>query len=139
MRRFESHEYLSVEIFDRVGSGAVGVAHRAHARLLSKSSELQEHDVIVKLAFLPQQKKHLLREYSVYHRLASAGVTGVPIILGLFEDVMTDGPSALVMSYGGKNLFTVYESKSYQDVPQVNVPVELQYVYTNTFRKALRF
>jgi len=126
-KEYKPNMYISAEIMERVGKGAIGVAYRAKIRYLADS--VMEWDAVIKLAFFPHQKKQLRHEYSVYESLSASHVNGIPSVLGLFEDVMTDGPLGLVMNYGGRNLKSHFSSLLYNDVQQVEVPMRIQYAF----------
>lgn len=120
--RYRPGDYISVEIFNKAGHGAIGIAHRAHVRLLSEPGSPDTWEAIVKFAFSEKQQRALMHEYSIYKRLSSSGITGVPSILGLYEDTMANGPMALVMSYGGDSIRDIYQLSTYHGVEQVEVP-----------------
>ncbi|KAJ7065525.1 hypothetical protein C8F01DRAFT_748504 [Mycena amicta] len=110
-RAYKPHEYFEIILGSKLGDGAVGIVHGAMARVTTKDGEtLVEENLVVKLAFRHQPQERMRYEYMVYTRLAEHGVTGVPKVYGLFED-LEGGAIALLMSNCGKNLWELRPDK----------------------------
>ncbi|KAJ7664005.1 hypothetical protein DFH06DRAFT_1393997 [Mycena polygramma] len=77
-------EYATVTLRPERASGATGAVHEA-------------------LALYPDQQKRLRHEFSVYERLAAAKVTGIPAILGIYEDIES-AAMLIIMSHCGCSL-----------------------------------
>ncbi|GLB43199.1 hypothetical protein LshimejAT787_1301000 [Lyophyllum shimeji] len=111
-KTYTSDEYLTVVLTSRIAAGATGVAHDAHLEVLDVDRRARRLDVVVKLAFEPEQTKRLRHEFSIYEHLASRGVVeGIPVIYGLFEDLESEAV-ALVMSNVGTALITLLPDDS---------------------------
>ena len=96
-------ECLPIILTSEFGQGATGIAHRGTLEL-QISERPVSLDVVVKLAFEPEQQEDLRAEYEVYRLLRSKGVVeGITTALGLFDDC-EGGPCALVMLYSGVSL-----------------------------------
>lgn len=124
---YAPHEYLSLVLTSRIAAGATGVAHEAYMELLASDGTNRRLDVVVKLAFEPEQTTRLRHEFSIYEHLASHGVLeGIPIIYGLFEDVESDALT-LVMSNVGTALATLIpDDRSYGTA--ISEPVRAGYL-----------
>ncbi|KAJ7065562.1 hypothetical protein C8F01DRAFT_1366523 [Mycena amicta] len=110
-RAYKPHEYFEIILGSQLGDGAVGIVHGAMARVTTKDGEtLVEENLVVKLAFRHQPQERMRYEYKVYTRLAEHGVTGVPKVYGLFED-LEGGAIALLMSNCGTNLWELRPDK----------------------------
>ncbi|KAJ7065524.1 hypothetical protein C8F01DRAFT_1249086 [Mycena amicta] len=110
-RAYKPHEYFEIILGSQLGDGAVGIVHGAMARVTTKDGEaLVEENLVVKLTFEHQPQERMRYEYTVYTRLAEHGVTGVPKVYGLFED-LEGGAVALLMSNCGKNLWELRPDK----------------------------
>lgn len=99
-RSYSPHEYITLIVGRNFAYGATGIIHDAKLELKTKDGQLLVHDVVVKLAFDPTHRQKLWHEYSIYHRLASKGVSGILTAVGVYES-KEDGVSALVMTRGG--------------------------------------
>ncbi|KIM39104.1 hypothetical protein M413DRAFT_236022 [Hebeloma cylindrosporum] len=103
---YNSSQYFSLILSEEIGSGAIGVVHRATAELQLESGLKVHHRLAVKLVFsnhLGYQRK-LRKEHSIYHYLASKdNIEGVLPVYGLFEDTET-GTLALIMDDGGSSI-----------------------------------
>ncbi|KAF7299256.1 Protein kinase domain-containing protein [Mycena indigotica] len=111
-RSYEVYECLEVVLASQIGKGATGTAHEATARLTTKDGQtLIEKNLIVKLAFREQPQRRMRHEYEIYKHLAEQGVTGVPHVYGLFED-LEGGAIALIMTNCGRNLWDSREDKT---------------------------
>ncbi|KAJ6481948.1 hypothetical protein C8R45DRAFT_1003556 [Mycena sanguinolenta] len=102
-RAYQQHEYFSVTLTSRIGDGATGIVHSAILSATSKEGDTFEDSAVVKFAFLKDQQRRMRHEYEVYQHLTNHGVTGVPQVYGMFED-LEGGPIALVMRHCGKTL-----------------------------------
>ncbi|KAJ7052708.1 hypothetical protein C8F01DRAFT_1375777 [Mycena amicta] len=110
-RAYKPHECFAIILTSKLGDGAVGIVHGAMARVTTKDGEtLVEENLVVKLAFRHQPQERMRYEYTVYTRLAEHGVTGVPKVYGLFED-LEGGAIALLMSNCGTNLWQLRPDK----------------------------
>lgn len=107
---YEPHQYLSVTLTSNIASGATGVVHGAMLKFLSDGGKTHNMPVIVKFSMKAPQKKKLRHEYSIYERLASSHIQGIPRMLGLFEDHDSD-TLALVMTHTGTSLVTLHREK----------------------------
>jgi hypothetical protein len=74
--------------------------------------------VTVKLAFFGKQQEKLFHELSVYTRLESKGVQGIPLALGIFHNAKDNGPYCLVLSNTGHS---IRERKAFITVSQLYV------------------
>jgi hypothetical protein len=120
-------QYFSLTLSEPIGSGAIGVVHRALVEIELESGFKVQHRLVVKLVFsnFSGSQRKLRKEHSIYHYLASKdGVEGVLPVYGLFEDTET-GTLALIMDDGGSSI-------QYG----VSVPEEQQYVTKSTFLKS---
>lgn len=115
---YSSHEYLTLTLGPQIGHGAVGNVHRGELQRRMSDGRSISSPVVVKLAFLPEQRQQLLHEYMIYQHLFSSDVKvlGLVRIFGLFDDT-EGGPSALVMSDGGKPLGYRQDDKGQVVVP----------------------
>lgn len=115
---YSSHEYLTLTLGPEIGFGAVGTVHKGELQRRMPDGRVVACGVVVKLAFLPEEQEKLFHEYTVYHRLFSSDVKvlGLVHIFGLFVDT-EGGPSALVMSDGGKPLGYRQDNKGQVVVP----------------------
>ncbi|KAF7309352.1 Protein kinase domain-containing protein [Mycena indigotica] len=111
-RSYQPYETFDIVLTSRIGSGATGTVHGATARMTTKDGQrLTEENLIVKMAFKERPQRRMRHEYEVYKHLAEHGVTGVPRIYGLFED-LEGGAIALVMSNCGQDLWRLRPDKS---------------------------
>ncbi|KAJ6606932.1 hypothetical protein B0H10DRAFT_577049 [Mycena sp. CBHHK59/15] len=113
-------EYFTLVLTSEAGEGAVGIVHGATIEVMTEEGELLTQDVVVKLAFSSEQQAALQHEYSIYYHLAAADVKGIPVVLGLFEDVESS-VTALVMTHCGVNL---WYSRRLEDDHNVKVSPE---------------
>jgi hypothetical protein len=102
--KYNSHEYFVLVLTSQIAEGATGIVHGAILELETFDGQSLTQDVIVKLAFSDKQKERMRNEYAVYRHLTKANVSGIPQVLGLFED-LEGGPMALVMSNAGVSLW----------------------------------
>lgn len=80
------------------------MVHRAALELVTADGSTYVYDAVIKIAFSTEQQSKLRYEYSIFAHLARSGVTsGIPTVLGLFED-MEGGPVVMIMNYGGRHL-----------------------------------
>lgn len=116
---YQPHQYVTITLSEPILTGATGTAHRGVAQISLESGEVLVHKVVVKLVFPdkdtrpeeevnytlePTGHERVLREYSIYQHLASAGChDGILPVFGLFEDI-DSGTFALVMDDGGTSL-----------------------------------
>ncbi|KIM39090.1 hypothetical protein M413DRAFT_29658 [Hebeloma cylindrosporum] len=103
---YNPSQYFSLTLSEPIGSGAVGVVHRATAEIQLESGLKVQHSLAVKLVFSNHfgYQRKLRKEYSIYHHLASKDdVEGVLPVYGLFEDTET-GTLALIMDDGGSSI-----------------------------------
>ncbi|GLB43209.1 hypothetical protein LshimejAT787_1301100 [Lyophyllum shimeji] len=101
---YTSHEYIYLTLTSKIGGGATGDVHAAAIELYADGTAYSLSDVVVKLAFEAGQRKRMRHEFEVYEHLKSSGVTGIPHVFGLFQDVEGD-TLALVMSNVGTSLW----------------------------------
>ncbi|KAJ7173374.1 hypothetical protein C8R46DRAFT_1082609 [Mycena filopes] len=100
---YTSAEYIVVILGPPLSSGATGVVHGALLEVRAKDSQLLTHNVMVKVALFPDQQERMRHEFSIYQRLAAAKVSGVPALLGIFEDI-EGSATILVMNDCGQPL-----------------------------------
>ncbi|KIM39093.1 hypothetical protein M413DRAFT_29660 [Hebeloma cylindrosporum] len=103
---YDSSQYFSLILSGEIGSGAIGVVHRAAAEIQLESGLKVQHRLAVKLVFSNHfgYQRKLRKEYSIYHYLASKdNIEGVLPVYGLFEDTET-GTLALIMDDGGSSI-----------------------------------
>lgn len=80
------------------------MVHRATLELVTADRSTYAYDAVIKLAFSTEQQGRLRHEYSIFAHLTRSGViSGIPTVLGLFED-MEGGPLVMIMNYGGHHL-----------------------------------
>ncbi|KAJ7155874.1 hypothetical protein C8R46DRAFT_1005102 [Mycena filopes] len=100
---YTSAEYVIVTLGPPLSSGATGVVHGALLEVRTKDGQLLAQNVIVKVALFPDQQERMRHEFSIYQRLAAAKVSGVPALLGIFDDV-EGSASIMVMNNCGQAL-----------------------------------
>ncbi|RDB15957.1 Mitogen-activated protein kinase 14B [Hypsizygus marmoreus] len=93
-------EYLSITITSEIAAGAAGDVHAATLELLASNGEAVHYDVVVKLAFEPEQQTRMRHEFAVYQHLISSGVKGIPHIFGLFQDAESDALMLVMTNVG---------------------------------------
>ncbi|KAG5651125.1 hypothetical protein H0H81_009777 [Sphagnurus paluster] len=110
--RYNSQEYISIVISSRIEAGATAVAHDADLKLLASDGKVRSTNVVVKLAFEPEQTERLRHEFEIFEHLHSRGVVdGIPFIYGIFKDTESEA-HALVMSHVGTSLWTLSWQKN---------------------------
>ncbi|KAG5651123.1 hypothetical protein H0H81_009775 [Sphagnurus paluster] len=110
--RYNSQEYISIVITSRIAAGATAVAHDADLKLLASDGKVRSTNVVVKLAFEPEQTERLRHEFEIFEHLHSRGVVdGIPFIYGIFKDTESEA-HALVMSHVGTSLWTLSWQKN---------------------------
>lgn len=103
-RQYSLIETLTLVMYSELASGSTGILHRARLEVMADNGSLLTKDVVVKMAFSPEQQERARNEYKIYDHVVSSGVQGcVPSIYGFFED-LEGGATALVMNYVGKSL-----------------------------------
>ncbi|KAF8954105.1 hypothetical protein BDZ97DRAFT_2082013 [Flammula alnicola] len=129
---YSSSHFMMITLQAPIGTGAVGVIHRAVIEVETDSGEKLSHRCLVKLGFSEAQQTSMRNEYNMYAHLASVQtVEGVIRVHGLFQDIETS-TMALVMDHGGKSLRTrelEKDSKFKKDevyVPQIEVDAFLR-------------
>ncbi|KAG6908444.1 hypothetical protein DXG01_004527 [Tephrocybe rancida] len=99
------NEYLKLILTSEIASGGTGVVHGAQLELLQVDGKTLRTEVVVKLAFEPQEIEGMRHEFLIYGHLEEQGVVeGIPCMFGLSEDVES-GALALVMSHVGRSLW----------------------------------
>ncbi|RDB15897.1 MAP kinase kinase MKK1/SSP32 [Hypsizygus marmoreus] len=102
-RKYSTREHFTLLLHSTIGRGATGHVHNASLELTTSGGKELAHEVVVKLAFTPEQQERLEHEYSIYRHLASSGVHGIIVdVFGLFRDIEGD-TMAIVMSHGAPN------------------------------------
>lgn len=94
---------LDVFLTSEIGERSAGVSHEGvvEVKFEKRSASL---DVTAKLAFTGKQQRKLARELSMYTLLESKCVKGIPVPLGIFHEVETNGPLCLIISHAGVSL-----------------------------------
>ncbi|KIM40423.1 hypothetical protein M413DRAFT_28888 [Hebeloma cylindrosporum] len=128
--RYPPSEYFSVSLGNEIGSGAVGIIHRASARFRSGSTTYEHPRLAVKLAFLEAQQASLRHEYAIYKLLVRRGVTqNILPVYGMFQDVET-GLLVLVMEHGGDSI----ASRQPAEDDKISFTKQERTTITNAFR-----
>ncbi|KAF7309356.1 Protein kinase domain-containing protein [Mycena indigotica] len=110
-RSYKPEEYFELLLTSQIGDGATGVVHSANLRVVTKAGSALTHDnLVLKIAFQERQQVRMRHEYAIYQRLAEHGVTGVPQVYGLFED-LEGGAIALLMNNCGKTIWDLRPDK----------------------------
>ncbi|KAG5642164.1 hypothetical protein DXG03_003548 [Asterophora parasitica] len=87
-----------------IGYGSTGDVYAGSIELLSSTGgTLSLPNVAIKFAFAPKQQKRIQHEFQIHQHLRSSGVTGIPLVIGLFQDTQS-GIMALVMNDVGRSL-----------------------------------
>jgi hypothetical protein len=96
---------MMLTLTSEIAEGATGIVHDAALELQTSDGEhlTDGINVVVKLALLEEQKDGLHNEYTIYQRLASKCVKGIPTVLGLFDEI-EGGPTLLIMTHAGTRL-----------------------------------
>ncbi|KAF7298926.1 Protein kinase domain-containing protein [Mycena indigotica] len=116
-RSYRLHECFEVILTGQLGRGGTGTVYGAKGRLTTKDGETRiQEDLIVKMAFEKHPQRRMRHEYDVYQQLAEHGVTGVPQVYGLFED-LEGGALALVMNHCGQDLWELRPDKDTSQTP----------------------
>ncbi|KAG6818446.1 hypothetical protein H0H93_004864, partial [Arthromyces matolae] len=101
---YAATEYFILTLTSFIGDGSTGDVHGASIEFLGMDGTVHSfHNVVVKFAFHPAQRRRLQHEFKIYEKLKLSGITCVPHILGLFEDI-EGNTLALVMTHAGKSL-----------------------------------
>ncbi|KAJ7173380.1 hypothetical protein C8R46DRAFT_1348074 [Mycena filopes] len=100
---YTSTEYATVTLGPPMTGGATGVVHAAVLEVRAKDGHLAAGNVIAKVALFPDQQERMRHEFSVYERLAAAKVSGIPALLGIFEDI-EGSATILIMNNCGQAL-----------------------------------
>ncbi|KAJ6603736.1 hypothetical protein B0H10DRAFT_2078783, partial [Mycena sp. CBHHK59/15] len=100
---YTANQYFTVTVGPEISTGATGAVHNAVLEVKTKAGEVLMQSVIIKLAFYPEQRQRMQNEFVAYERLATSNVTGVPAILGIFDDVEGTA-NALIMNHCGESL-----------------------------------
>lgn len=104
-RKFSAHQYISLTINSSLGHGAVGEVHGGKLEVTTAEGTTRSCDAVIKLAFTEVQQEKMRYEYSIYQHLVSSKTKGIPSVFGMFKDVVGNGPLALVMSFGGIDIW----------------------------------
>ncbi|KAJ6615495.1 hypothetical protein B0H10DRAFT_2435433 [Mycena sp. CBHHK59/15] len=100
---YTANQYFTVTVGPEISTGATGAVHDALLEVKTKTGDVLTQSVVIKLAFYPEQRQRMQNEFVAYERLAASNVTGVPAILGIFDDV--DGTAnTLIMNHCGESL-----------------------------------
>ncbi|KAJ6558982.1 hypothetical protein B0H10DRAFT_1182144 [Mycena sp. CBHHK59/15] len=101
---YTANQYFTVTVGPEISTGATGAVHDAALEVKTKAGEVLMQSVVIKLAFYPEQRQRMQNEFMAYERLATSNVTGVPVILGIFDD-MEGTANALIMNHCGESLW----------------------------------
>lgn len=101
---YRPHEYITIVLTSYLGHGATGILHGGRMELETHDGQRLVYHIAVNLAFNPEQRRRLKREYGIYTHMEAANVKGIMNTVGLFRDV--EGYTlALVMRHGGISLW----------------------------------
>ncbi|TFK71953.1 hypothetical protein BDN72DRAFT_957677 [Pluteus cervinus] len=100
--QFDTADCFTITLHSIFASGTNGHIHAGTLEVVADGQTLR-HDVLIKVATHSQPRKRLVREFSMYKRLWTHKVTGVPAIYGLFEDY-DNLATLLVMERAGVSL-----------------------------------
>ena len=90
-----------------LGKGAIGEAWKGVFSLEMGSTIVL--DIVAKVGWLRDACKQLLHEVEIYHQLQEHGVNGVPVLIGLFDD-LDDVVPILITTYAGERIRLANES-----------------------------
>jgi hypothetical protein len=105
----------SLCLTQQLGQGAVGQVWRGVLWPVSEAGIVL--DVAAKVGWFEDSRRKLLHEAKIYDLLCQQGVNGVPVLIGLFNDVDDQVP-ILVTSYAGSRIHTVDDSHKCVNVVQ---------------------
>jgi hypothetical protein len=97
----------SLCLTQRLGEGAVGDVWRGVISPASESSPVL--DVVAKVGWTKDARNSLINEADIYRLLQKKGVDGVPLLIGLFDDV-DDRVPILITTYVGDKIRSVNAS-----------------------------
>jgi hypothetical protein len=119
-------DYMMVTLDFELGTGATGTAHTATLELPGSDGKTHTTDnAVVKLAFDDNQRERLRHELSIYEHLKGLNVRGVPMIIGLFQDLETS-TLALIMNNVGTCVLSLEPPT---DAPDFGIPEPQKYVF----------
>ncbi|KAF8959401.1 hypothetical protein BDZ97DRAFT_1837845 [Flammula alnicola] len=131
---YTSKHFMTATLEAPIGSGAIGVVHKAMIEIETEAGNKLQHRCLIKLGFSEDQQRKMQHEYDVYLHLAAVkAVEGVVSVHGLFQDIET-GTMAMVMNYGGKSL-AVRESEKNKTVADDELDISEQ--ESDAFQRAL--
>jgi len=90
-----------------LGKGALGETWKGVFSLEMGSTIVL--DIVAKVGWLRDARKQLLHEVEIYHQLQEHGVNGVPVLIGLFDD-LDDVVPILITTYVGERIRLADES-----------------------------
>jgi hypothetical protein len=93
---------------EQLEQGAVGEGWRGVLGPLSKSGIVL--DIVAKVGWFENARERLLHEAEIYDLLHRKGVHGVPVLIGLFDDIDDQVP-ILVTTYSGSEIHAVDDSQ----------------------------
>lgn len=98
--------WLRLHLTSELGSGATGLVHSGTLTVTSDDSSrpIYTTTVAAKFAFFESTQAWLEDEYSTLSSLAAKGVKGVPVPIGLFHDLDSEGQMVMIMSFLGMPL-----------------------------------
>lgn len=97
---YHPHEYVSVVLERKMGSGSIG---RVFAGRIDRDRSFRAPQLgsfIVKIADDFNKSQRLRHEYRVYRHLHDRGVTGIPFLLGFYENTDVNICSLLLSNVG---------------------------------------
>ncbi|TFK59290.1 hypothetical protein BDN72DRAFT_966105 [Pluteus cervinus] len=100
--QFDHAECCSITLDSVFSEGTAGLIHKGVLEVITGDQTLRQ-EVLIKVATLPQPRKRLVREFTMYQRLWTHKVEGIPEIYGLFEDY-DNLATLLVMERAGVSL-----------------------------------
>lgn len=129
-RIYSPHQYITITVTSDLGHGAVGVVHRGSLEVTTAKGVTYSCDAVIKLAFSEKQQDKMRYEYSIYQHLITSGtdVVGIPSVFGMFKDMVVGGPLALVMSFGGTDIWHSRRPDLQSD--EIHLSEDERYVHT---------
>ncbi|KAH8822396.1 hypothetical protein DL96DRAFT_1620889 [Flagelloscypha sp. PMI_526] len=107
---------------ERLGVGATGTVFLAH---LSMGEVQSDRRLVMKFAFLPEQRKRLANEASIYDHLHARGCKNIVSYFGLFRSV-DDDALVLILEAGGNKISRNPRFAHPTDERAIIVPEELR-------------
>lgn len=119
-RTYAPHQYCKITITSDLGDGAIGVVHGGRLEAITHEGVSYSCEAVIKLAFTEKAQESMRYEYGIYKHLVASNTVGISTVFGMFRDMDADGPLALVMSFGGVNIWDSRRSSTNPD--DVDIP-----------------